>query len=172
MMSEINPTGSPGDELWLRAVTDSDLPIFFEQQRDPEANYMAAFTAANPSDRAAFDAHWARIRANEANIVQTIVWNGQVAGNLMHFEMFGRPQVAYWLGREFWGRGLATRALAAFLEELPVRPLYAQAAADNAASIRVLQKCGFEITGRERDFANARGQEIEEVILILDRQEA
>lgn len=154
--------------LQLREVIDSDLELFFEHQQDPKASYMAAFTAKDPADRAAFYAHWARIRANNNTILRTIVWNGEVAGYLSHFEMFDRPQVAYWLGREYWGQGLATRALTAFLDLVPVRPVYGQAAADNIASIRVLQKCGFTITGRERGYANARGREIEEVILVLD----
>src|SRR5262249_40097648 len=72
---------------------------------------------------------------------------------------------SYWVGRDHWGRGVATRALAAFVGGLAARPLYARAAADNMASIRALEKCGFVLVGRERGFANARGAEIEEVVL-------
>ncbi len=79
----------------------------------------------------------------------------------------GQREVTYWIGREHWGRGLATEALTAFMGLLAEGPLHARAAADNTASIRVLEKCGFLPVGRERAFAEARGEEIEEVIMEL-----
>ena len=85
----------------------------------------------------------------------------------MKFEQDGKPEVTYWIGREFWGKGIATKALAEFLGHVPVRPLYARAAKDNVASIRVLTKCGFCVTGEERGFANAQGAEIQELVLEL-----
>jgi RimJ/RimL family protein N-acetyltransferase len=151
----------------LREVRDSDLPHFFEHQADPEASYMAAFTAADPSDRDAFDRHWAWIRSDHSVTIRTIVVGGRVAGHVAAFERAGEPEVTYWLAKEYWGRGLATWALSTFLRSFGVRPLKGAAAADNHASIRVLEKCGFKHIGKERGFANARGEEIEEVILVL-----
>jgi RimJ/RimL family protein N-acetyltransferase len=153
--------------ITLREVLDSNLPIFFEQQLDPDANYMAAFTSKDPTDREAFDKHWARIRANKTVAIQTILYRGQVAGSVLKYEDEGHPEVSYWLGKEFWGKGIATAALRAFLEIVQERPMYARSASDNAASIRVLEKCGFAISGKGKGFANARGQEIEEYVLIL-----
>lgn len=156
------------NHLILREVVESDLPIFFEQQLDPDANFMAAFTAADPTERDAFMAHWARILADERIIKMTIVVDGQVAGSVSSFEQFGKPSVSYWLGRSFWGRGIATGALSALLRLVPTRPLYARVAKDNLASLRVLQKCGYAICGEDRGYANARGTEVEEFILRLD----
>ncbi|HEX5156768.1 MAG TPA: GNAT family N-acetyltransferase [Ktedonobacterales bacterium] len=155
------------DDIVLRDVTDYDLPIFFEQQLDPDAIYMAAFTSKDPTDRDAFMAHWARIRADETIINRTILCDGQVAGSVASFEDAGQLEVTYWLGREFWGKGIATKALAALLEYQTTRPIYARAAKDNAASLRVLQKCGFVITGEDKGYANARGEVIEEYLLTL-----
>jgi RimJ/RimL family protein N-acetyltransferase len=152
----------------LRDVTEADLPIFFEQQLDPEANRMAAFTAKDPANRDAFMAHWARILRDDTISARTVLFEGQVAGHVASFERSGQPEVTYWLGREYWGRGLATRALSEFLGQIKARPLYARAARDNVASLRVLEKCGFTIAGYDRDFANARGIEVEEVILRLE----
>ena len=155
------------EDVRLRDVVDDDLPIFFEQQLDPGANYMAAFTPRDPTDHDAFLAHWARIRADETTTNQTILVDGAVAGNIACFSDFGEPEVGYWLGREFWGRGIATQALAAFLHKVQVRPIHAHAAKDNAASLRVLQKCGFTITGEDKGYSHAREQEVEEYILTL-----
>jgi RimJ/RimL family protein N-acetyltransferase len=85
---------------------------------------------------------------------------------VLSIEQFGEREVSYWIGKEYWGRGIATKALTLFLEELKVRPLYARAAKDNVASLRVLAKCGFTFVGEDRGFANARGGvETEEIIL-------
>ncbi|MFL7870775.1 MAG: GNAT family N-acetyltransferase, partial [Anaerolineales bacterium] len=96
------------NNISLREVQESDLPIFFEQQRDPLANQMAAFPAR---DQEAFMAHWAKIMKDESVILRTILFEGQVAGNVLSFEMEGKREVGYWLGREFWGKGIATVAL-------------------------------------------------------------
>src|SRR5215475_10812407 len=152
----------------LREVIDSDLPIFFQHQQDKEAVHMAAFTSQNPSDRAAFDAHWAKIRASDAVINRSVEVDGKLAGHVASFEMFGERNVTYWIGREFWGKGVATAALRTFLNVDTTLPLYGCAAKDNHRSIRVLEKCGFVLIGEERGFANARKAEIAEVVLKLD----
>jgi RimJ/RimL family protein N-acetyltransferase len=123
----------------LREVREDDLDVLFEQQREPDANAMAVFPAR---DREAFDAHWHRVLADPRNTVRVIESDGEVAGNIGSWEQDGRRLVGYWLGRDFWGRGLATAALAELAQELP-RPLQAWVASSNAGSIRVLEKCGF-----------------------------
>lgn len=154
-------------DVLLRDVEDSDLPIFFEQQLDPTANHMAAFTVKDPTDRDAFEAHWRKIRHDPTITLKTIVVDDRVVGYVTTFEMFGERDVSYWIGKEYWGRGIATLALSKFLEQIPLRPLYGRAASDNLASIRVMQKCGFAILREERGFANARGEEIDETVLLL-----
>ena len=158
----------PSPEVSLRPVQPEDLDIYFENNRDPEAVQMAAFTAKDPDDREAFDAHWARIMASETVIIRTIEYGGRVAGSILKYEMEGDAEVSYWIGREFWGKGIATAALRQFIEELAVRPLYGRAAYDNLGSMRVLEKCGFERAGTDRYFANARDEEIEEIVYILN----
>ena len=156
------------NELVLRNVVNDDLPIFFEYQLDQEANFMAAFTAKDPTNQEAFMAHWHRILADQTNIIQTILVNGQVAGSVSSYEEEGKPEVTYWIGKEYWGKGIATRALKEFLaQKNQIRPIYARVAKDNLGSRRVLEKCGFKIIGESKGFANARGQEIEELLLEL-----
>ena len=129
---------------------------------------MAAFTTKDPANREAFTAHWNRIRSDPTVIIQTIVCAGNVAGSVLSYEEDGRPEVSYWLGREYWGRGIATWALGEFLRVVNgKRPMYARVAKDNLASRRVLEKCGFVVIAEERGFANARGMEIEEQLLEL-----
>ena len=159
--------GSTPDGVALREVADEDLPVFFGHQLDPTASHMAAFTAKDPADREAFAAHWKRILGDPAVRIRTVVFGQQVAGYVGSYELAGDLQVTYWIERGLWGRGIATEALRQFLGETPRRPVYARAAHDNLRSLQVLQKCGFTVTGHEKGFANARGEEIEEVILKL-----
>ncbi len=156
------------DTVTLREMTDDDLPVFFEQQRDEEANRMAAFTPEDPSDRRVFLARWRRMREDDTVVVRTVLSDGRVAGSVLKYEEDGRAEVSYWLGREFWGRGIATRALAALLAEIDMRPLFARVAKDNIGSCRVLEKCGFGIVGEEKGYANARGEDVEEYVMKLD----
>jgi RimJ/RimL family protein N-acetyltransferase len=129
----------------LRAVRDDDLPALFEHQRDPESVAMAAFPGR---DREAFDAHWAWTRLDEAVVLRTIEVDGAVAGTICSFLEGDRRMVGYWIAREQWGRGIASAALAEFLDVVGERPLVARVATHNAGSQRVLEKCGFE---RARD---------------------
>src|SRR5438093_970905 len=156
-------------EILLRDVAETDLPIFFEQQRDPAANFMAAFTARDPNDKGAFAAHWNRILNDDTVVAKTVLFEGNVVGSVAKFvdKELGKPEITYWIGKEYWGMGLATQALSKFLRDIRLRPIYGRAARDNVASIRVLEKCGFTISGSSKGFANARGKEIEEVILEL-----
>ena len=156
-------------EVSLRDVAETDLPIFFDFQRDSAANYMAAFTTRDPTDKEAFAAHWNRILNDDRVLVKTIVFDGHVVGSVATFvdKEFGKPEVTYWIGKEYWGMGLATYALTRFLRDMAVRPIYGRAAKDNVASIRVLEKCGFRMFGQSKGFANARGAVVEEVILEL-----
>lgn len=157
-------------EVSLRPIEQADLDAFFEQQLDPEANAMAAFTTKDPTDRAAFDAHWQRILGLPTVTNRTIVAGGAVAGHVAVFcdDDLDGLEVTYWLGKDWWGRGIATRALALMLAEVPTRPLYGRCAETNPASLRVLRKCGFEVVGTDEGFANAHDKVVRESILRLD----
>jgi RimJ/RimL family protein N-acetyltransferase len=152
----------------LREVEDGDLDALFEQMRDPEAVWMAAFTAEDPDDRVFFDGHMARVRAAPDVTQRAITLDGQLVGHVASFVRDGDHEVTYCVDRAVWGQGVASRALVLLLEEVTVRPLHARAASDNLGSLRVLGKAGFKVTGTERSFARARNTEIEETVLRLD----
>jgi RimJ/RimL family protein N-acetyltransferase len=126
----------------LREVSPADIPIFFEQQIDPVAAEMAAFPSREREEHAA---HWDRVGSNPAVVNRTIVVDGDVAGNVVSWVQEGHQEIGYWLGREYWGRGIATVALSQFVELVRVRPLYAWVAEHNGGSIRVLEKTGFVV---------------------------
>lgn len=151
-------------QVRLRRVEDEDLEAFFEHQSDPVAVAMAAFPAR---DREQFVAHWARLRADDALVTRTIVADGEVAGNIGSWDDDGLQFLGYWIGREWWGRGVATQALSLMLDEVPARPLHAHVVAHNRASIRVLDKCGFRRDrGQETGAPGTDG--VEELCFVLD----
>jgi RimJ/RimL family protein N-acetyltransferase len=149
--------------LTLRDVIASDLPVLFEHQLDQDATRMAAFPSR---DSKAFISHWTtNILRDPAVTAKAILVAGRVAGYVVAYECSGRRLVGYWFGREYWGRGVATEALAAFLVDVRARPLHAQVAKHNVASIRVLEKCGFEVAGGPAVGADG----VEELVMRLDR---
>ena len=152
-------------EVRLREVQPEDLTIFYEHQLDPEAAQMAAFPSR---DRAAFDAHWAiNVLGNPDAITRTILYQNQVAGSVGSWPRDGARYVGYWLGREFWGRGIATRALMAFLDIVIERPLFAEVAVHNVGSIRVLEKCGFRVE-KEAE-TEEKDIDVREILFVLHR---
>src|SRR5215217_1182988 len=157
------------NNIQLRDVIESDLHIFYEQQLDPEATQMAAFPSRKEE---AFMNHWKnKVLANDAVQVKTILFNGEIAGNIVCFEQLGEREVGYWLGKDFWGKGIATQALQEFLGLIETRPLYAHVAKHNIASKRVLEKCGFNVMPEDKFFSKVFGEDIQEYILILHPSE-
>lgn len=164
-MSHRPPTSKPLT-ITLRPVDAADLPALFEQQLDPEANRMAV---TNPRDADAFAAHWAKIFANPETIPRAIIADGELVGTVSCFPLEGQLAVGYWIARRHWGRGIATRAVSLLLAEVPARPLHARAAASNVASIRVLERNGFVITGSFAAPASDRFPACMEVLMMLER---
>jgi RimJ/RimL family protein N-acetyltransferase len=156
-------------DILLRDTAEADLPLFFEHQKDEEARHMAAFTSTDPTDEAAFMSRWGRILEDDTILKKTVVVGGDIAGHVVSFERDGVREVSYWLGSEFWGRGIGAAALARFLEMYELqRPVRARVAADNAASVRLLERRGFRVVNRQQAFANDRQAEVEELTMVLD----
>jgi RimJ/RimL family protein N-acetyltransferase len=158
-------------EVALREVIDADLPILFQHQRDPEANAQAAFGAADPDDRSAFEARWQRIRVDPSIVTRTVLADGEVVGSILRWrdEDLDAPEVSYWIGRQFWGRGIASRALVDFLDVLPDRRLYGRVSSTNPASVRVLRKAGFRLLRTDVAVQATDGRTVDELILVLER---
>lgn len=149
----------------LRRVENRDLDVFFEHQADEQAVEMAAFPAR---DKDQFAAHWTKVRADDTLVVRTIVADGVVAGNIGSWPENGQQLLGYWVGREWWGRSVATQALALLVDEVSIRPLCAHVAVHNVGSIRVLEKCGFRRDRAQEAKAAAPGDGIEEFVFVLD----
>jgi RimJ/RimL family protein N-acetyltransferase len=151
----------------LRDLDDDDLDAIFEMMRDPKAVAMASFTASDPDDRAAFDEWIARERATPGVSCFVVTETGGFAGTAAAFTVDGDREVSFWLARHAWGRGVATAALRLLISHEAERPLYARAAAHNAASIAVLTKTGFTEVSRNVAFAPGLGREAEEIVFAL-----
>lgn len=155
------------EKIELRNIKSEDLPIFYHQQLDPEANQMAAFTVKDPSDREAFNQHWKKIMNDTSVLTKTILYNGEIAGHLGFFNLLGLPSISYWIGKNYWNNGVATSALMEFVKEISERPIYARVAVHNKASIRVLEKCGFVQVEIDHGFADYLQREVEEFVMKL-----
>jgi RimJ/RimL family protein N-acetyltransferase len=155
----------------LRMLEDNDLDRLFEWERHPGAVAMAAFTRADPSDRAAFDRHYERIRNDPDCTLLAIddAGDGAFAGTIGSFTMEGDREITYWIDPSRWGRGLASAAVAEFLRIEVTRPLFARVAAHNIGSAKVLARAGFVQVGSDTGHANGVGREVVEHIYRLDQ---
>ena len=154
-------------EIILRKTKITDLEFFFIFQLDKEANYLAAFTSKDTNDKTAYIEKYTKHLADPTINMRIIKVNDVIAGSIAKFVMENEAEITYWIDRKFWGQGIATTALNNFLKIEQIRPIYGRVAFDNYGSQKVLERCGFIKTGKEKGFANARQTEIEEYIYKL-----
>jgi RimJ/RimL family protein N-acetyltransferase len=148
----------------LRNVERDDLPRMNSMQLDPESNRLAVQI---PRSAEAFEAHWADALRDPSVTAKAILLGEEMVGYVCCFGRDGRANVGYWVSREHWGKGIASRALELLLLEVATRPLYAHVATSNGASLRVLQKCGFVVERVQVSPATDRFPECEEAVLVL-----
>ncbi len=156
----------------MRRVTPDDLPRLFRFQLDEDANALAA---VYPRDWDAFEGRWRAILDDRDGVARAIEADGVLAGSIGCFKQPADDEagaalvdaVGYWIGREFWGRGIASRALALMLGEVAVQPLYARVARHNTRSARVLEKCGFVFVRHQRSSGTERYVACEEAVYRL-----
>lgn len=154
--------------ITLRALNVDDLNALFRWESNPAAARMAAFTRPDPTDRAAFDAHYQRVLSDPANWTRAIDEDGVLVGMIASFTIEGDRELTYWVDPSPWGRGIATGAVRLFIPDEPRRPLYARAAEHNLGSRRVLERNGFVKIGEETSWADGVGKELVEHIYRLD----
>jgi RimJ/RimL family protein N-acetyltransferase len=134
-------------EVRLRDFEEADLEVFLAYEHDPEAVRRSRFP---PRERDAFMTHWRTRVLRPEGRVATVTVDGEVAGYFLSWWTEDRRFVGYWFGRQFWGRGIGTRAMRQFLGLETTRPLYADPYVGNTASVRLLERCGFRREGTVR----------------------
>ena len=154
-------------DLTLRRSVAADLELFFTFQLDPDANHLAAFTAADPFDKAAYISKYAKFLDDPTINMQTILVGNSIVGSIAKFVMGGQAGITYWIDKKYWGKGVASKALQQFLQTETTRPIFGHVAFDNLGSQRVLEKAGFIRAGSDKGFANGRQAEVEEYIYKL-----
>ena len=153
-------------DVRLRETTPDDVPRMYHIQLDAESNSLAG---VRPRSEAAFNEWWDKILSGDGEVKpRVIVIDDDVVGAISSFPAHGQVHVGYWIAREHWGKGIASRALELFLLDERRRPLHACAACHNPASIRVLEKNGFRVTGRRMGEETERYVACEVTDFVLD----
>ena len=151
----------------LTRTEQDDLNLFFQFQLDKDGSYLAAFMPKDTNDKTAYIERYTKYLTDPTIHMRTIKLDGEIVGSISKFVMYGDTEITYWIDREFWGKGIATKALSEFLKMEQTRPIHGRVAFDNYGSQKVLEKCGFEKIGTDKGFASARQAEIEEFIYKL-----
>ncbi len=154
--------------LVLRAPQARDAARIAELANDWDVARMST-RMPHPYARADADSFIAAVHAQDPRRDNTFLIAHEGAGPVGMIGLFhdGRPypEIGYWIGRPFWGRGFATEAaegaLAWAKRRWAKRAVFAGHFADNPASGRVLEKAGFLYTGDvERRHSRARGEAV------------
>jgi RimJ/RimL family protein N-acetyltransferase len=151
----------------LRDIDEDDRDAIFDMMRDPDAVAMAAFTAEDPYDRAAFDRWLERNVADPSASTHVVTENGGFAGIAATFSVDSDRELTYWIARHAWGRGVGTGALALLIAHEPERPLFARVAAHNSASVAMVRRAGFTEVSRNVGYAPGVRREVEEIVFAL-----
>lgn len=155
----------------LRPTLQVDVAALFEIQLDPAGCELAGVM---PRDLATFEGRWSEILDQDRNgtspsariTPRVIIADGLLVGSINIVPEGGAHWLGYWIAREHWGRGIATRAIALMTEEFTPRPLHARVAAHNTASLRALASNGFIVAQRIDVPQDARHHPGERFILV------
>ncbi|MET8468652.1 GNAT family N-acetyltransferase [Streptomyces sp. NPDC006422] len=154
-------------DISLRPLTEADIPALFEIQLDEDAQRLAAFIDPKAArDAEAFARKYRKILADDAIVNRIVEAGGEVIGSVATFPMEGDTELTYWIRKDWWGKGVATAAVAALLDEVTYRPIHARVVEDNTGSVRVLERNGFVRIGSDDGFAPARQADVTELIFI------
>jgi RimJ/RimL family protein N-acetyltransferase len=135
----------------LRPWRADDVGVLPRVANDPEVARYMNHRFPSPYTRADAAA-WIRLKLDERDLLHwAIDVDGELAGGIGLIrgvlEHAGNVAIGYWIGRRFWGRGIASDALRALsahaIETLRPRRLWANVMGANAASARVLEKAGY-----------------------------
>ena len=153
--------------IHIRPTKIADIDILFYFQLDKQARYLAAFTNKDSTDKSAYLTKFTKLLADTTVNNQTILMGDRIVGSIAKFIMHGDAEITYWLDKNFWGHGIAKKALSDFVKIEHTRPIFGRVAYDNFASQKVLEQTGFVKIGADKGFAQERQAEIEEFIYKL-----
>ena len=159
-------------DLKLRSWQKDDLKALVRHANNPKiaANLRDQFPHPYTRRDAIDYLEYAQVQEPETSFA--IEYAGEAAGGVGF--LIGRDiarmsaEMGYWLSEELWGRGIATRAVTAMsewaFENYNLTRVFAMAFAHNAASIRVLEKAGFEREGLLRRSAIKNGVVLDQIL--------
>jgi RimJ/RimL family protein N-acetyltransferase len=157
----------PGDEESL--VANGNSRKIWRNLRD---GFPHPYTLADAS-------HWIEVANPSTPITNfAIVVDGAAVGGIgltLKDDVFRRSaEIGYWLGEQFWGRGIVTEALCAVTDyafaTFDLCRVYAGVFEWNPASMRVLEKAGYEFECRMRKSVTKDGQTLDELIYAMIRE--
>lgn len=159
-----------GDYI-LREQQEKDIPNFFRYYTDPEVNkYILVEPPATIDDARRELYYWRNIFYNNDGIYFAIVskHDDQMIGSIGlsgHNNYHSRIELSYDMAKEFWRRGIMSRAIKELLlygfRNLNVNRIEAVSSVYNEGSIRLLEKCGFQYEGCLRQHRYHRGKYVD-----------
>jgi RimJ/RimL family protein N-acetyltransferase len=156
----------------IALITEDDIKTLYPLGHDKDVSWMSGGGLTFPISYEEF-----RIRktiAVSASVGEmasyAIRWDDTLVGSIGYFrrEADVPLEIGYWLGKKYWGKGIATSALLLALDAMRddgiSGTLIASTIADNLGSRHILLKCGFREIGAEVYDSPARKMEVESIL--------
>lgn len=161
----------------IRAFHEDDAESLQQNANDPEI--ASRLRDGFPHPYTLSDAHWWIRQANKQDPFTSfaIAVDGKVAGGcgiILQSDVSARSaEIGYWLGRNYWGRGIATEVVRTITEyafdTFDLNRVYAMVFEGNEASARVLEKAGYEFEGRLRKAVYKNGRVLDQFAYAIVR---
>lgn len=140
--------------ITLRDLGNDDQLLLVKYLNDPEV--IRYLSSKIPNPYTVDDANWwIETGSKDHAIVKAVEFNGVFCGVIgaytQVFEYAHSAEVGYWIAKPYWGKRIATQALQLFTADIfnqtSISRLFNPVSAPNIASMRVLEKAGYQLEG-------------------------
>lgn len=162
--------------LSLRDLLKTDEPYLVKYLNNP--NVVRYLSSKIPQPYTSEDAKWwLQVGSKENAMVKAVQWNNEFCGVIgiytQAFEYAHAAEIGYWLAEPFWNRGIATEAIKAFSKLIftttNLKRLYNPVTTKNIASVRVMEKAGYQLEGTLKDSVCHHNELFDEKLFALLR---
>ncbi len=156
--------------ICLRPITEADLQTLAQFLCDEDAIFMAG-AGSGSTDVSTHIQHFKKLMEDESISMAVIISGASVVGYIAAFMRGDEREITYWIGREYWGQGIASKAVKLFLPSLQEKyvgeQIFARVVKGNKASEHVLLKAGFKATQTDKFYSDIRSTEVTETIFCI-----
>jgi len=159
------------NDIAISLITEDDIRALYPLGNNKDVSWMSGGGLIHPITYEEFRTQNSIAVSKAIGELQSYVirWGDVVIGSVGYFRRTPDAplEIGYWIGKDYWGKGIATKALMLAIDAMKKSGLtgtiFATTMVDNLASRHILSKCGFIEIGTVRFQSRARDMEVEAI---------